>query len=61
MLVPSGKATGAATGRLEVLGNHTDYNQGLILAMGVGFTLEVLGKGRTDEKLILHAMDLGQS
>ena len=51
---------GSATGRLEVLGNHTDYNQGLVLAMGVGFTLEVYGKKRADEKLLLRAKDLGQ-
>lgn len=51
---------GSATGRLEVLGNHTDYNQGLVLAMGVEFTLEVQGKKRADERLLLHAKDLGQ-
>lgn len=28
--------------------------------MGVGFTLEVQGKQRDDEKLLLHAKDLGQ-
>ncbi len=55
------KPTGTATGRLEVLGNHTDYNQGLVLAMGVGFTLEVLGKKRSDGQLLLHAKDLNQS
>ncbi|NDC00115.1 MAG: galactokinase [Verrucomicrobia bacterium] len=54
------EAFSSACGRLEVLGNHTDYNQGLVLAMGVRFTLEVLGKKRNDEQLILHAMDLGQ-
>jgi galactokinase len=51
---------GTATGRLEVLGNHTDYNQGLVLAMGVGYTLEVHGRKRADEKLLLRAKDLGQ-
>jgi len=45
---------------LEVLGNHTDYNQGLVLAVGVGFILEVHGKSRNDDKLLLHAKDLGQ-
>jgi len=51
---------GTATGRLEVLGNHTDYNQGLVLAMGVGFTLEVRGKKRNDTQLVLQAKNLGQ-
>ena len=53
-------AAGTATGRLEVLGNHTDYNQGLVLAMGVGFTLEVSGQKRHDGRLLFHAKDLGQ-
>jgi len=52
---------GSATGRLEVLGNHTDYNHGLVLAMGVGFTLEVQGKKRGDEKLMIQSKDLGQT
>jgi galactokinase len=52
---------GKAPGRLEILGNHTDYNQGLVLAMGVGFTLEVHGQARGDDKLMFHAKDLGQS
>ena len=54
-------ATGTATGRLEVLGNHTDYNQGLVLAMGVGFTLEVRGKKRNDGQLLFLAKDLDQT
>jgi galactokinase len=52
--------TVTATGRLEVLGNHTDYNQGLVLAMGVGFSLEVSGKKRNDGQLLFLAKDLGQ-
>lgn len=57
----SSPISGSATGRLEVLGNHTDYNQGLVLAMSVGFTLEVQGEKRSDEKLMFRAKDLGQS
>ena len=54
-------ATGIATGRLEVLGNHTDYNQGLVLAMGVDFTLKVSGKKRNDGQLLFCAKDLDQT
>jgi galactokinase len=54
-------AAGTATGRLEALGNHTDYNQGLVLAMGVGFTLEVSGKKRSDGQLLFRARDLDQT
>jgi len=35
------ETTGTASGRLGALGNHTDYNQGLVLAMGIEFNLEI--------------------
>ena len=52
---------GTAHGRVEVLGNHTDYNQGLVLAMGVEFSTEVRGSVRTDDRLIFEAKDLKES
>ena len=52
---------GTAHGRVEVLGNHTDYNQGLVLAMGVEFATEVTGSNRTDERLFFKAKDLKES
>jgi galactokinase len=51
---------GAASGRVEILGNHTDYNQGLVLAMGVSFRVNVYGNRRSDEDIRLHARDLSQ-
>jgi len=53
--------SGTAHGRVEVLGNHTDYNQGLVLAMGVEFSTEVRGSIRTDDRLIFEAKDLKES
>lgn len=52
---------GTAHGRVEVLGNHTDYNQGLVLAMGVEYATEVSGSNRTDERLFFKAKDLQES
>jgi len=52
---------GAAHGRVEVLGNHTDYNQGLVLAMGVEYSTEVTGSNRTNERLFFKAKDLQES
>jgi len=52
---------GTAHGRVEVLGNHTDYNQGLVLAMGVKYATEVSGSNRTDERLIFKAKDLKET
>jgi galactokinase len=52
---------GTAHGRVEVLGNHTDYNQGLVLAMGVEYATEVVGSNRTDDRLFFKAKDLNES
>jgi galactokinase len=52
---------GTAHGRVEVLGNHTDYNQGLVLAMGVEYATEVNGSNRTDDRLFFKAKDLKES
>ncbi|NBS14721.1 MAG: galactokinase [Verrucomicrobia bacterium] len=52
---------GTAHGRVEVLGNHTDYNQGLVLAMGVEFATEVRGSVRKDDRLVFEAKDLKDS
>ena len=52
---------GTAHGRVEVLGNHTDYNQGLVLAMGVEYATEVTGSNRTDDRLFFKAKDLKES
>jgi galactokinase len=47
-----------APGRAELLGNHTDYNEGLVLSLAIsrGTTLE--GRKRDDSRLILRSKDL---
>lgn len=50
--------SGTAHGRVEVLGNHTDYNGGLVLAMGVEFSTEVRGSIRADDRLVFEAKNL---
>lgn len=42
-----------APGRLELLGNHTDYNQGLVLSVAVGKFLFMASSPRTDGKIEL--------
>src|SRR3954463_2373070 len=37
-----------APGRLELLGNHTDYNQGLVMALPGGKYIYVAATPRTD-------------
>src|SRR5258706_3316204 len=42
-----------APGRLELLGNHTDYNQGLVLALAVDKFISMASSPRTDGKVEL--------
>ncbi|MHB8522651.1 MAG: galactokinase [Limisphaerales bacterium] len=42
-----------APGRLELLGNHTDYNQGLVMSLAVDRYLAMASSPRTDGKIEL--------
>lgn len=42
-----------APGRLELLGNHTDYNQGLVLALAIDKYIFIAASPRTDGKIEL--------
>lgn len=42
-----------APGRLELLGNHTDYNRGLVLSLAVDRNLEMASAPRKDGKIEL--------
>lgn len=44
-----------APGRLELLGNHTDYNQGLVISVAVNKYLAIAASPRTDGKIELVA------
>jgi galactokinase len=43
----------AAPGRLEVLGNHTDYNNGLVMSVAVDKYITIAASPRTDGKVEL--------
>ncbi len=46
---------GAAPGRVEVLGNHTDYNDGFILSAAIDRHTVVCGRAVPEEMGILHS------
>lgn len=50
--------TAYAPGRIEILGNHTDYNQGLVLACAIDRGICFAAGSRTDTVGRLAAMDL---
>ena len=47
-----------APGRAELLGNHTDYNEGYVLAIAVDRGTTVTGSPRTDRTISLRSIDL---
>ncbi len=49
-----------APGRAEWLGNHTDYNDGYVLGLGLGVGVTVKGSPRDDLRLAVTAADLGR-
>jgi len=44
-----------APGRVELLGNHTDYNQGVVLAAAIDRGLTVTGSSRADDVVLLRS------
>jgi galactokinase len=48
-----------APGRVELLGNHTDYNEGFVLAGAIDRGLNVSGEKRNDGRIALHSSALG--
>jgi galactokinase len=49
--------TSYAPGRAELLGNHTDYNEGLVLSIGVDRGITLTGTTRADHQVVLAATD----
>lgn len=52
--------SGFAPGRVEWLGNHTDYNDGLVLGIGLDLGTSVSAVPRGDGVLAMTAADIGR-
>ena len=50
----------AAPGRVNLIGEHTDYNDGFVLPSAIEFKSHVAISPRTDRKLVLHSEEFPQ-
>ena len=50
-----------APGRAELLGNHTDYNEGLVLAIAVERGILLSGSLRANSEILIYARDLAET
>lgn len=56
----SSSAKAYAPGRVELLGNHTDYNDGVVLAAAIDRGMSVSGSSRDDGRIIVTSAYLGR-
>jgi galactokinase len=54
-------AMGWAPGRVELLGNHTDYNGGLVMAAAIDRSTIVVGRSARGRAARLESLNFGQS
>jgi len=50
-----------APGRVNLIGEHTDYNEGYVLPVAIDRNVWVAAAPRRDRQVIIHALDFGQS
>jgi galactokinase len=55
----TGSVSAYAPGRVELLGNHTDYNEGVVLAAALDRGIKVSGDAHDDELVQVHSTRFG--
>ena len=49
-----------APGRVNLLGEHTDYNDGFVMPCAIGFSTQVAIYPRQDRKLVIHSEEFSE-
>src|SRR5271168_3954259 len=57
----TGAALYRAPGRVNLIGEHTDYNDGFVLPAAIGFSCWVAIAPRSDRKLVLYSENFAET
>ncbi len=50
-----------APGRVNLIGEHTDYNDGFVLPMAIDRQISIALRRRVDARVVVHALDYGET
>ena len=53
--------TASAPGRVNLIGEHTDYNDGYVFPVAIDKYLNIAARQRSDRRVTLHALDVNDS
>ncbi len=51
----------SAPGRVNLIGEHTDYNDGYVFPVAIDKYLNIAARRRSDPRVVLHALDVNES